>query len=472
MMRLVVKCVASLLIIATSGFAQISFDFTGSGARAKAMGGAFIGVANDISATGWNPAGLYVIEGPVISLGQGWLNPRGDFQSESQTFSPTGTYRGIKHLDFAAPLRIRGQQFVFSASYHRLFEDFDGARLSRDRSILINNETAEILEAVDYESHQTPNVLNLGFGTRVSERVSIGASLDVYLGKGITDLNILEAADSVNFRGDGQYAATVLKLRVLDTSKYSGAGVTLAAKYSGEKLGLGLVARLPLSFSTTTDRKFFRITEFAGNPQPDNSDTTYYDDILVKYDLPIMVAAGLSYQASERLLLAADVEYRPFSSGSAELRISRTIRSGQDDIEVFESIPVAWEDVFLFRTGAEYMWEPGTRFFPVVPLRLGLGLAPIPTPNRDLAGSTSSASGINLAAGFGIQWSQIHLDFSYGYGSIDRTVLAGSYGLEEIQPEITDAQRNASGLPFPTVVEDLQQKNKDHQFGISFTGFF
>lgn len=259
---------------------------------------------------------------------------------------------------------------------------------------------------------------------------------------------------------------------MLDTTKYSGVGVTLATKYTGEKIGVGLVARLPLSFNTTTDRKFFRITNFAGNPVPDNSDTTYYDDILVKYDLPIMLGAGVSYQASEKLLVAADVEYRPFSSGSAELRVSRTIRSGQSDIEVFESVPVDWEDVILFRTGAEYMWEPGSKFFPMVPLRLGFAYEPIPTPDRTLDGGTASASGVKLTAGFGIQWSQIHLDFSYAYGTMDRTVLVGSYGLEEIQPSITDLQRSASGLPFPSLVEELQQKNKNHHVGVSFTGYF
>ena len=472
MMRLVVKCVTGLLIVATSGFAQVSFNFTGSGARANAMGGAFIGVANDISSTGWNPAGLYGIEGPVLGLGQAWLNPRGDFQTESQIYSPSGTYSAVNHLDFAAPLRIRGQQFVFAVSYHRLFEDYDGAKVDRMRSVDVNGDLIDLQETTDYESHQAPNVFNIGFGTRVSERFSIGATLDIFLGKGVSDVNITEFADSIDFRGDGQYADTRLDLRVLDTSKYTGTGVTLATKYAGEKLGFGIVARLPLSFNTTTDRKFFRVTNFAGNPLPDNSDTTYYDDILVKYDLPIMVGLGVSYQATEKLLVAADLEYRPFSSGSAELRVSRTIRSGQDDIEVFESIPVDWQDVFIVRTGAEYMWEPDTKFFPVVPLRLGFGFEPLPTPDRDLAGETASASGMNVSAGFGIQWSQIHLDFAYIYGSNDRTVLAGSYGLEEIQPEITQAQRDASGLPFPSIVEEIQQKNKNHHIGISFTGYF
>jgi long-chain fatty acid transport protein len=475
MMRLVVKCVISLLIIATSGFAQVSFNFTGGGARAKAMGGAFIGVANDIASTGWNPAGLYEIETPILGLGQGWLNPRGDFQSESFTFSPNGTFSSVTHLDFAAPMRIRGQQFVFAVSYHRMFEDYDGAKLQRPRSVDFNGELIDLLETVDYESHQSPNVLNLGFGTRVSESFSIGMTLDVYLGKGVTDVNISQYGDSIEFRPDdstGAVAPTVWDLRVLDTAKYSGFGITLATKFTSEKLGVGLVARLPLSFNTTTDRKFFRVTSFAGNPQSDNSDTTYYDDILVKYDLPIMIGAGISYQATEKLLVAADVEYRPFSSGSAELRVSRTIRSGQSDIEVFESIPVDWEDVIMFRTGAEYMWETDTKFFPVVPLRLGFGYEPIPTPDRMLDGSTAGTNGIMLSAGFGIQWSQIHLDFSYAYGSIDRTVLAGSYGLEEIQPEITELQRSASGLEFPSLVEELQQKNKDHHVGVSFTGYF
>jgi len=45
-----------------------SFLKIGSGAKATALGGAFVAVADDASAGYWNPAGLAQLKGPIISL--------------------------------------------------------------------------------------------------------------------------------------------------------------------------------------------------------------------------------------------------------------------------------------------------------------------------------------------------------------------------------------------------------------------
>ena len=45
-----------------------NFNFIGAGARARGMGGAFIGVADDATATSWNPGGLAKLEKPEASL--------------------------------------------------------------------------------------------------------------------------------------------------------------------------------------------------------------------------------------------------------------------------------------------------------------------------------------------------------------------------------------------------------------------
>ncbi|MCU0645955.1 MAG: hypothetical protein MUC94_17060, partial [bacterium] len=59
--------VLGLLLITISGdqvCAQgvLDFNFIGAGARARGMGGAFIGGADDATAASWNPAGLVFLE--------------------------------------------------------------------------------------------------------------------------------------------------------------------------------------------------------------------------------------------------------------------------------------------------------------------------------------------------------------------------------------------------------------------------
>ena len=66
-----------LLLVAMTGLAsaQITFDFTGAGARAEGMGRAYFGIADDASSITWNPAGLVAHDKPILrfsyELGKG-----------------------------------------------------------------------------------------------------------------------------------------------------------------------------------------------------------------------------------------------------------------------------------------------------------------------------------------------------------------------------------------------------------------
>src|SRR5215475_9229006 len=53
--------------------AGIQFDFSLPGARSLALGGAFVGVADDATAAWSNPAGLLVLTRPEVSIeGRHW----------------------------------------------------------------------------------------------------------------------------------------------------------------------------------------------------------------------------------------------------------------------------------------------------------------------------------------------------------------------------------------------------------------
>ena len=46
----------------------LDWNFLGSGARARGMGGAFLGISDDADAASWNPAGLIYNDGLLMSL--------------------------------------------------------------------------------------------------------------------------------------------------------------------------------------------------------------------------------------------------------------------------------------------------------------------------------------------------------------------------------------------------------------------
>ena len=76
---------------------EISYGYYGSGARAFAMGDAFAGLADDITSGTWNPAGVWVLEGPVLAASYLIFVPKGDF-TDSWGLGPTNASLNIKSL--------------------------------------------------------------------------------------------------------------------------------------------------------------------------------------------------------------------------------------------------------------------------------------------------------------------------------------------------------------------------------------
>jgi long-chain fatty acid transport protein len=71
----------------------LQFNFGNPGARSLAMGGAFLGLADDASAAEANPAGLTILRKPEISLeGRNYL--------EDQIFTTSGTYPTLARTSF------------------------------------------------------------------------------------------------------------------------------------------------------------------------------------------------------------------------------------------------------------------------------------------------------------------------------------------------------------------------------------
>ncbi len=79
------KTLSRLLLIAllavglTTGLSANGLNLNGSGAKSDAMGGAFVGLANDFSAAYWNPAGLAQITKASFSLYGADIMPMGTY---------------------------------------------------------------------------------------------------------------------------------------------------------------------------------------------------------------------------------------------------------------------------------------------------------------------------------------------------------------------------------------------------------
>ena len=85
-------CLAlSAVLLLTSGLLANGLNLNGFGARAAAMGGAFVGLADDYTALYWNPAGLAMMKKGTFGLTGDLLIPKSDYTVS--TFSMKTTAR-------------------------------------------------------------------------------------------------------------------------------------------------------------------------------------------------------------------------------------------------------------------------------------------------------------------------------------------------------------------------------------------
>lgn len=460
------------------------FDFTGGGARAEGMGKAFLGVSDDITAGSWNPAGLVALDGPMLGLGYGAVAARGrsavTIQSHLFGQNHDGNVSSVSDLTFVAPFRLKGHPFVGSFGYT---DNCDGlGNLSYDvtvigmRTVIRQNIVVRESYDIDVISRQhfkgSLKSLNFALGTRLYENVSAGVTANVYTGETVAEGLSVNGSSGWPLEPGEQPTTLTQNILSVDTNKFSGFNLTLGAKRSGDRTSIGLVVRSPFSLSVKTGTSIYSILYRNNLPIADGTDTIFYDNQLTKYTMPLMVGVGVGHRLRENLLLTGDAEYRAFGKTKTKVRESLQITPAGNTEEVFQEFDTGWNNGVALRFGGEYLLK---KSFGVVPLRAGVGFTPTPAPNdKSLDHQTPSrplliphailaplAKLLNkddtpllysFALGTGIHWSQIHLDMAYTYRWVDRN------GIE------------AGGGQIGNVIIDV--RNRDHQFGFTFTGYF
>ncbi|MCP4685547.1 MAG: hypothetical protein GY867_08855 [bacterium] len=457
-----------------------TLDFTGGGARAKGMGNAFIGVADDISAVSWNPAGLYRINDPYVqpALSVGFnsfkSNSNYDFTSLDQSFEQSETFSGVDLASFLAPVRVKGHPFVVAGSYTRLDDEYTNGGFLYDTYVdytplddVTDTNLFRQIGSAGY--HSAVYAVNFGFGTRVYTNLTFGASINIYSGKATRQEVYVSLQDGVTPPDlSGQPVIQVTEITTTDTLSFSGTYFLMGLRYTGEKFSAGLVVKTPHALKQTNDSKLASVNSRNGNVEPDDTETIFWDDNVTELDMPFVIGGGVGYQVTEKLLLALDAEYRAFSGSEINVRDSIRLNPGEKDTEFFTSSDPQWNNVLTIRAGAEYLWHTGSATFPLVPLRAGFGYVPIPSPNvtgDDIVFDTTaaailaepdlyteSAAMTNISLGTGLHWDQIHLDFAYTNRSLDRE----------------DTKRLVQNNPY----FQSETSTTDHIFNVTFTGFF
>lgn len=479
----------SLLVCSSMALGQVgffdpslsasSYSYHGGSARAMAMGYAFVGLANDVSSGLWNPAGLWILEKPMISGSYNLYSPAGEFSYNFGTGPVQNdlNINAIGHFSFVAPVRIKSHPFTFNFNYVRTNEFTEKSAFLSDLGGRLNPDTF-------FEQTNFLRSFGIGAGTRIYKQLSFGFTLNIYDGYQIETSVVNSVRDSVINEVYGIVVEKFTSDELIDSTVSNGFNFTLGLMMKDEKYSVGAVARTPFTIQHTSDLSEFVVTTENGLPSVAGSDTIYVMDNKSKQDIPLSIDVGVGFFPTENLTLTLDANFQNYGSTSWFEGTEWSISVSGERNDVYEEIPLDWNNTLGAGLGAEYLVDAGF-IKGLIPLRAGVRFDQLPKPKtftivRSNVGYDSNQQpyempvvGITRRAedrqnltsfslGTGAHWSLINLDFAYRFSTGAELV---------VNQTLITYDENDPATPFTDEV-DRKWKQTTHEFRFTFTGYF
>jgi len=259
---------------------SINLNFIGAGARARGMGGAFIGVADDATASSWNPAGLSRLqkaEASVVGIFESYT-PESDvegFDAEPYQHS----HFGLNYASLALPLAVGDRNLVAAVGFHQVIDFY-------------NKYDGEYWES---ENTGGVNAIMPSIGIQLTPMISLGATVNIYTGS-----SEYTSKDKSGYYQDEK-----------ESEEYSGTNFTLGGLFDFDRFRFGVVYKSGFALNVNDD-----------------------DDDDVEFNMPNMLGFGVAFEATENLILAADYEMRKFSESTVKADWGEE-KLGWEDINQF-----------------------------------------------------------------------------------------------------------------------------------------
>ncbi|MDC8011246.1 OmpP1/FadL family transporter [Tahibacter soli] len=398
--------------------ASIPFSFASPGARSLGMGGAFIGLADDATAAYANPAGLTQLRQTEISLegrhtsystpyidgGGSTLNP---FTTTGlRTNNADTSENNLSYLSVVIPHDRWAFAFYRQelARFHTSFLTLEGADVGPEVVLFPFSSDAD-LRILSYSATAA---------YKVSDRVSLGLGLSYYDFRFETVTGRVDDLPQVPIAASGQ----------VQDGDDDGYGWNLGARFAlSDSLSLGLTYRRAPDFKY---RALNVIFSDGGVPLPDPA-VFAFDG--VRFDIPDVWGAGLSWRPTDALIVNFDVNRVEYSQLTDNITSIFGIQSSANRLRL--------EDGTEVHLGAEYTFAGMTHPFS---LRGGVWHDPRHsvkfdgTPNtlEDAVLATLFAGGrgadTHYAIGGGWAFSKFQVDFAADWSEgVDTYSLSGVY---------------------------------------------
>ncbi len=408
---------AALLVLASLAFGN-GLNLNSLGSRAGAMGGAFVGLANDFSAVYWNPAGLGFFSSRAFGFYGSDIIPSGSYKLTLAT--PIGALNLIDAR--TANRNYLGGLFGYiqpiSDNLVAAIGVFTPSGLgaswnSADLANLSNGSTS-----IEWSSKVGLITIAPSLAWKVSDRFSIGASLNINYG-------------------------------MFDIARYGGAlpGLLDLGQYTESETGWGLGATLGVLYKPSKMFSFgaaFRTSSrvsFSGQAEIKNLQYIGFSstsDMTRDMTWPSWVTAGMAFKPTDELTFTADVQFTNWSV----IREIKTIfkdtiwnllmtSSGKD------IMAMDWKNATQLRCGAEYKVSAS------LAVRAGYYFDPSPAPDATLNILLPSCDFNGLTFGIGYQAGALALDFGLEYLMGKERVapaaaaMPGVYNMNIVVPNIS-----------------------------------
>ena len=398
-------------------------NLNGLGSRAQAMGGAFVGIANDFSAVFWNPAGAAGFRKEMFGFYAADLIPTATYRLNSMipevpyvdAKTKTSHYLGGLAA-YYKPISSKVVVGLGVSTPSGLGAMWDGADFTG-----LTNGTA-------YDWSSKVGVVSISplVAVKLSDVVSVGVTVN--LNYGMFSLKMPAGSSSWPITAEvpvdlGQYE---------ENMNGWGIGATFGVLVTpSEKLGFGLTVRTPstVSFNGTASMSYMPLYELPGS-----------SDLERKITWPLWVAGGVSFRPVPRLLLSADVHWTQWSKldriTTEYLGIvwaALTAAEGRD-VRVLN-----WSDKTQIRFGAEYTLNSSTT------LRAGYYNDPAPAPDSTLNVLLPSHTFNAFSIGVGQTISDLQIDLGLEYLMGNKRTpenvffdgMPGTYGMKIVVPTIS-----------------------------------
>ena len=424
--------IALLCLILLPALAQANgLNLNSLGSRALAMGGAFVGLADDFSAIYWNPAGMS--------------------QFSTKTFGfygtdiiPSGTYVNQIPLLGTIDAKTRTKHYLsgMAAYYHPINDKVvaglgvfvpSGLGTSWDGDDFLLS-TYPFLQSYEFYSQVALVTIAPALSYKINDMFSVGATLNINYGM----------FDLKRWAGAAVMPPT-LPAPGLDLGQFEmsltgwGVGATLGVLFKpSDMISVGATLRTASKISFKGDTT---ITYLGLLGVPSSSE--------VELDItwPMWLAAGVAVRPISNLTITGDLQWSQWSSvDTIELNYTDSLWQIFMGLAGMDELAMRWKNALQIRFGAEYQLTKA------LALRAGYYHDPSPVPDQTIMPLLPSFDFNVLTVGLGYALDGLNIDLGFEYlmgkersvswadklSNPDYSVSTpGTYGMNIVVPNIS-----------------------------------